>query len=265
MTMLDLMFITNDPFQAQDAANVKTGRIFIDLEILGKRERQKNKDTFITDHKIDDVRSIKHAINDYPLMVRINPINTGSRSEIEQCINSGATTIMLPMFQSVGEVEKFVEYVDGRANVCLLLETPQALCRVHEIVSVKGIDEIHVGINDLHIGMQLDFMFELLSGGIIDYIADAVKCKGIRFGFGGIAKVGQGIVPAEMIIGEHYRIGSEMAILSRSFRDNNENGIRNEIDKIRKVEKEILNWSESDFDHNRKNMIKTVNAYVSAL
>ena len=263
--MLDLMFITNDPFQAQDAANVNTGRIFIDLEILGKRERQKNKDTFITDHKIDDVRSIKHAINDYPLMVRINPINTGSRSEIEQCINSGATTIMLPMFQSVGEVEKFVEYVDGRANVCLLLETPQALCRVHEIVSVKGIDEIHVGINDLHIGMHLDFMFELLSGGIIDYIADAVKCKGIRFGFGGIAKVGQGIVPAEMIIGEHYRIGSEMAILSRSFRDNNENGIRNEIDKIRKVEKEILNWSESDFDHNRKNLIKTVNAYVSAL
>ena len=41
--------------------------------------------------------------------------------------------------------------------------------------------------------------------------------KGIPYGFGGIAQLGQGTLPAENIIAEHYRLGSSMAILSRSF------------------------------------------------
>ena len=41
--------------------------------------------------------------------------------------------------------------------------------------------------------------------------------KHVFDGFGGIASLGRGQVPAEMIIKEHYRLGSHMAILSRSF------------------------------------------------
>ena len=43
--------------------------------------------------------------------------------------------------------------------------------------------------------------------------------KGISYGFGGIAALGKGMLPAEHIIREHYRLGSTCAILSRSFCD----------------------------------------------
>ena len=44
-----------------------------------------------------------------------------------------------------------------------------------------------------------------------------VREKNIPYGFGGIASLGKGTIPAEMIIKEHYRLGSTCAILSRSF------------------------------------------------
>ena len=52
--------------------------------------------------------------------------------------------------------------VNKRVKTCLLLETSQALCRLDDILTLEGIDEIHIGLNDLHLSMGLDFMFELL-------------------------------------------------------------------------------------------------------
>ena len=43
------------------------------------------------------------------------------------------------------------------------------------------------------------------------------RAKGIPFGFGGIASMGNGAVSSEYIIREHYRLDSNGAILSRSF------------------------------------------------
>jgi len=44
-----------------------------------------------------------------------------------------------------------------------------------------------------------------------------IKQKSIPYGFGGIARLGTGLLPAENILAEHYRLGSSMVILSRSF------------------------------------------------
>ena len=44
-----------------------------------------------------------------------------------------------------------------------------------------------------------------------------IKMKGIPYGFGGIAALGEGKLPSEQIIVEHYRLGSSCVILSRSF------------------------------------------------
>ena len=48
--MLDLMFITNEPQMAENAERAGIGRIFIDLESQGKRERQKKILIFRTIH-----------------------------------------------------------------------------------------------------------------------------------------------------------------------------------------------------------------------
>lgn len=260
--MIDLMFITNDPGEAYDAVEAKVGRIFIDLETLGKKERQNNRDTYISNHDIKDIDIVKNRIGNFPLMVRTNPINEKSKSEIEECIARGADILMLPMFRNSDEVKRFLDAINGRAKVCLLLETPQALCRINEILEIEGIDELHVGINDLHIGMQLDFMFEIVSGGLIDYISHIVHQHNITFGFGGVAKIGQGIVPAEVVLGEHYRVGSEMVILSRSFRRGTRNDIKEEVLKIKNEEQRISCWTKEEYDINHKKLDSIVRSYI---
>ncbi|KUO75975.1 MAG: aldolase [Clostridia bacterium BRH_c25] len=270
---LDLMFITNDINIASEAEIAGVDRIFIDLEKNGKLERQGHLDTHIAEHYISDVKKIKNVLKKADLIVRINPLFQGTKEEVEKCIEYGADIIMLPMFKTKEEVARFIEYVNGRARVSLLLETAQAFIRVNQIVEIEGINEIHIGLNDLHLSLGLDFMFELLSEGIIDYLANIVKGKGIKFGFGGIARIGEGVIPAELVIGEHYRLGSEVAILSRTFRNdaslnnkfNNTVNIREEVEKLRSYEHYLLKQDDSFFVENSFNFRSLVRKYVTNL
>ena len=59
--------------------------------------------------------------------------------------------------------------------------------------------------------------FELLTDGTVEALCRKFAEKGIPYGFGGIASLGRGLLPAEYIIKEHYRLGSTSVILSRSF------------------------------------------------
>ena len=88
---------------------------------------------------------------------------------------------------------------------------------VDDILSIKGIDEIFVGLNDLSLGYGKKFMFELLADGTVENLCNKFKSKGYDYGFGGIASIGEGMLPAECILKEHYRLGSKAVILSRSF------------------------------------------------
>ena len=210
--------IENNPKKAILFQNIGVDRIFLDLEILGKKERQKGLDTIISEsHSIDDVKKLSNVLTSSELLVRINPLNINSKSEIEKCIKDGADILMLPMFKTKKEVQSFINIVNKRVKTCLLLETSQALCRIDDILSVDGIDEIHIGLNDLHLSMGLDFMFELLSGGIVEYIIEKIKPLDIKFGFGGIAPLDKGLISGEMILKEHVRLGSSSVILSRPF------------------------------------------------
>lgn len=107
--------------------------------------------------------------------------------------------------------------MDGRAKTCLLCETPEAAEHIEEILSVSGIDEVHIGINDLHLGYHRHFMFELVADGTVEKLCTAFRRHGLLYGFGGVARVGEGALPAEYVLGEHYRLGSQMVILSRAF------------------------------------------------
>lgn len=250
---LELMYITNSEEQATRAEDAGVDRIFVDLETKGKVERQGHLDTVISHHSAEDVKKVKRVLKRSQLLTRVNPIHEGSGREIDAVIDYGADIIMLPMFTTKAEVETFVEHVGKRAKTCLLLETPQALVRLDDICSVPGVDEIHVGLNDLHLGMRLSFMFELLSGGIVDYVAEKVKRHNLSFGFGGIARIGEGVLPAESILAEHVRLGSKRVILSRSFhRDLNKNNqLRLEVTKLRDKEREIQGWTAAQFTHNK--------------
>ena len=266
---IKLMYITNDKDIARLAESVGIERIFVDLEYLGKAERQKNFRSFISNHKMEDVSIVRKAISLSKLLVRVNPINPESKEEINKVINSGADIVMLPMFTTADEAKDFIRFVNRRAKVSLLLETAKAVENLNEILSLNGVDEIHLGLNDLHITMRLTFIFESLSNGIVDYIAKKINSKGIDFGFGGIGRMGEGELSARMILAEHYRLGSKMVILSRSFKGNRDykelaesNWLKQEIMKIRDEERQLICWKEEKFEENRKKVIESVNRII---
>jgi hypothetical protein len=260
---LKLMYITNRPEIAQIAEASGVDWIFVDLELRGKAERQGHLDTVISRHQFQDVMKISQAIHKAFLLVRVNPVYEDSAAEIDMVIADGADIVMLPYFTEVQEVETFIRYVDGRAKICLLVETPGAVSNIDAILEVSGINYIHIGLNDLHLGYGMKFMFELLADGTVEMLSNKFRNKGIPFGFGGIARLGSGTLPAERIIAEHYRLGSEMAILSRSFCnyelcDNQlqvENIFNQGMSEIRNYELFLQNQDKEWF---RQNQLKTV-------
>lgn len=235
---LKLMYITNNPTIASLAEAAGVDRLFVDMEYIGKDERQGGMDTVQSHHTVEDVECIRSVLKKAELLVRCNPIHGGtakyssSREEIDAIINSGAEIIMLPYFKTADEVRSFVEFVGGRAKTVPLIETPEAVNVIDEILAVDGLDEIYVGLNDLSIGYGKKFMFELLADGTVERLCSKFKEKGIAFGFGGVASLGMGLLPAEKVIAEHYRLGSSSVILSRSFCDVNRITDLNEIHLI---------------------------------
>lgn len=236
--MLKLMYITNQPEIAKIADDNGVDRIFVDLETLGKQERQGGMDTVQSRHSIEDISRVKAVVKKAKIMVRVNPLHdaTGeylsSKDEIDAVIEAGADIIMLPYFKSAKEVETFIQYVSGRVKVLPLVETPEAVNCIDEILSLDGLDEIFVGLNDLSLGYGKKFMFELLADGTLEILCAKFRQKEIPFGFGGIASLGKGMLPSEYIIREHYRLGSTCAILSRSFCRTD---IVKDLNEIRKI------------------------------
>ena len=258
---LKLMYITNNPDIALIAENAGVDRIWVDLEKLGKKERQVNINSVKSDHKIQDIKIIKPLLSKAQILVRINPINRYTNDEIEQVVCAGADIIMLPMWKSVAEVEYFIKLVNERTKVSLLLETREAANCLDDILSIGGIDEIHIGLNDLHLSYGLTFMFELLANGTVEKLCNKIKNqKGIQYGFGGIAQLNEGLLPAKNIIAEHYRLGSTMAILSRSFCNTSDDNdllkiqfeFNKGIQKIREYEYELLTKPTEYFTQNQK-------------
>ena len=234
--MLNLMYITNSPDIALIAENAGVDRIFVDMEYIGKYARQGGMDTVQSHHTIEDIRRVKSVLTSSEVMARINPIHeatseySSSSEEINSAIEAGADILMLPYFKTASEVETFVRLVDGRAKTLPLLETPEAVECIDDILAIDGIDAIHIGLNDLSLGYGLKFMFQLLTDGTVERLCSKFANRGISYGFGGIASMGKGMLPAEKIIAEHYRLGSTCAILSRSFCNTS---IVTDIDDIR--------------------------------
>lgn len=273
--MLKLMYITNRPEIAQIAETAGVNRIFVDMEYIGKDQRQKGLDTVQSHHTVNDVKTIRNAITKAELLVRCNPIHketnvySSSKEEINAIIQNGADIIMLPYFKSVDEVKKFIDIVNGRTKTMLLVETPEAVDKIDDILNVNGIDEVHIGLNDLSLGYGLKFMFELLSNGVVENLCYKFKQRGIPFGFGGIASLGHGNLPAEKIIKEHYRLGSSMVILSRSFCNVDKithmgivsSTFVNGINKIRELEAECM-AHRNYFKDNEREVSEIVHAIV---
>ena len=272
--MLKLMYITNDPVVAKIAADAGVDRIFIDMEVLGKAERQGGMDTVQSHHVPEDIAKVRAAIGgSAEIMARVNPLNPNSQAEIDASIENGADVIMLPMWRTADDLRQLVSMVDGRAKVMPLLETDAAAVNLLEAVKVSCIDQMHIGLNDLHLCYHQKFMFQLLADGTVDRLCTQLRDANIPYGFGGVGRPGSGMLPAEHIIGEHYRLGSQYVILSRSFCNT---GKITDLDKIqriftegvadiRRVEQDCAAWTQEQFEENHRRVCACVDKIVKGM
>ena len=269
---IKLMYITNRTEVAKIAEDSGVERIFVDMEYIGKAERQGGMNTVQNHHTVEDVRMIKNAVTKAEVLVRVNPIHEAteeycsSKEEVDAVIEAGADLIMLPYFKTAEEVKSFLEMVEGRVRTIPLVETPEAVECIDEILDIPGIDEIFIGLNDMSLGYGKKFMFEVLADGTVEFLCKKFEKKGIPYGFGGIASLGKGLLKGEYVIKEHYRLGSTCVILSRSFcnisqmeslevaKEIFERGVAD----IRAYEKECANCDEQEFAENKHIVQKKV-------
>ena len=270
---LKLMYITNRVEIALIAQKYGVDRVWVDLESIGKEERQKRRDSVKSNHTVEDIRKIKPHLTSSEMLVRVNHWFDGSVDEIEDVIAAGADMIMLPYWKTVEEVKAFVEAVNGRCRTTLLLETKEAVACFDEVLKLGGFDEIHIGLNDLHLSYGMTFLFEPLADGTVEMLCRKCQAAGLPVGFGGIAKLGDGLLPAEKVIMEHYRLGSTRAILSRTFCDNAKIESVEEIDRVfrenmaalRKYEDAVAVMTKEDFARNQADVCKAVDEIVSRI
>ena len=234
---LKFMFVTESVEVALRAEGGGVDRIFVDREWLGKTGRQGHLDTHKAIHSLDSVRGLAAALTVADLMVRINPPGPQMKAEVEEALEAGARRLMLPMFNSVDELQAFFEVVARRVPVTPLFETPAALACLPECLVLFGSgDSVHFGLTDLALANGDPFLFQPWARGDLDAPLAACRAASVPFGIGGVAHVGGGLVPAEWVVGEHVRVGSDWVILSRTFCKGREVDFAPEVLRLREVE-----------------------------
>ena len=110
---------------------------------------------------------------------------------------------------------------------------------------------------NLYLSYGYKFMFEPLANGLVENIINKISAAGIPYGFGGVARIGEGMLAAEKIIMEHYRLRSSMVILSRSFCNAEAIGDIAEVEDIFSINlKKLRQFENSISDFNLDDFIK---------
>lgn len=173
---------------------------------------------------------------------------------------------MLPMFTEAWELQAFCAIVAGRAPVVALLETAGAFECLPEWVGTPGLHEVYVGLNDLHLSLRQRFMFEPLAMGMLDGVARLVRARGLRFGFGGIARLDGGLLPGRDVLAEHLRLGSQAVILSRTFHDaNTANGFEREVAALRDAERALGQRDAAQIEADRHRIAEAIGQIAAAM
>lgn len=235
----EFIIITNDSNLSKISADLGV-RVMVDIERNGKHERQKNRDTLISHHEIDDLKTLTKKIPNGTFILRINPLCSSTREEINRGIEAGAHHIMLPMVRTEKEIEICLDYIQGRCSIIPLVENGEALMNLHKILKFKEIKEVHLGLNDLSLDLGIDFMFDLIDLGLVDFFCKTAKKNNKIFGFGGVSVVGDGALKSEDILFHHKRLSSKRVILSRSF-------VKKVYDPLREYD-ETLNLFKCELD-----------------
>ena len=211
---------TADPELARNADKAGIDRVGLDLESIGKDKRQPIElGTWISPHCIKHVCAVAAALKHAALFARTNPLHANLEAEVEQLLDLGVRVLMFPNFQDVGDLEQFLRLVRGRAKVIPLVERLKAVRQIEQIIAMKEIDEIHIGMNDLTIDLGLPTRMSLLVSETLACIASVVSHAGKRLGVGGLGRAFDTNlpIPSDLIYAQYPRLGATSALIARVF------------------------------------------------
>jgi len=206
------LLFTSDPAQARAAAEGGAEAAVVDLESLGKAERQRGAGTDISGHTLADVRRVRDA--GVAVVCRIDGPHAGTPAQIDAVLAAGAGEILVPMVRTAAEVRAVLDHVAGRARVGIMVETPEAVEAAPELARL-AIARAYVGLNDLSLARRSQNLFAPVIDGTVERLR---RCFDVPFGFGGLTLPELGHpIPARLLLGEMVRLGCGFGFLRRSF------------------------------------------------
>jgi hypothetical protein len=212
---MELLLFTTAPDEAARARDAGVRGVVVDWEVDGKDERQSGFDTEINRGTPADLERLR-GVSGIERWCRVNRMSPRTRDEVELALSHGATHILLPMVESAGEVERFLEWTRGRCHPGILVETAPAVERAAELARLP-LELVYVGLNDLRISRGTTSIFTAMVDGTVEELRRIFS--GVRFGFGGLTVVDGGQpIACLRLLEEMARLRSNFSFLRRSFR-----------------------------------------------
>jgi hypothetical protein len=210
---LDLFLFTADPARAATAVAGGAAGVVVDWENRGKARRQAGADTEVNAHTADDLARVRAATTGR-VLCRIDGADPRTADQVDLAVALGADEVLLPMVRHPDDVDLALEAVAGRVGLGILVETQDAVDRVHELAR-RPLSRVYVGLNDLMIDRGGSTLFEPLVDGTVDAVRRAVR---VPFGVAGLTRVGGGVpVPSRLLAAELARLDAGFTFLRRSF------------------------------------------------
>jgi hypothetical protein len=225
----ELLLFSTAPSVIRRANKAGIGGFIVDWENRGKEERQNGADTQINYDTVDDLARVR-AATEGRVICRINATGPATAMEADIAIEYGADEILLPMVESVAEVESLLRHVDGQCGLGILIETTAALGITRELANLP-LKRVYAGLNDLAIQRGTPNIFEALADGTIDRIRERFT---VPFGVAGLTLPDRGVpIPCRLLIAELIRLQCSFSFLRRSFhRDMQNRDMQVEIPRI---------------------------------
>jgi hypothetical protein len=213
---LELFLFTVDPCRAGRLVRAGGAGVVVDWERRDKHRRQDGEGTEINAHTPADLARVRAAVprSRGRVLCRIDAAGPHTRAQVDLAVRLGADELLLPMVRHPDEVDRALEAVAGRCGLGILVETQDAVDRVHELAR-RPLSRVYVGLNDLRIDRGSTRLFEPLVDGTVDLVRQAVH---VPFGVAGLTRIGCGApVPTRLLAAELARVGAGFTFLRRSF------------------------------------------------
>jgi len=233
---MQLSLFTTDLTLAVSSEGAGIDSIIVDWETKCKDKRQKGYDLETNGDTPEDIYKLSKVLN-IPVTVRVNCIGEHTPSEVDCALENGARILMLPVAETIEQVQYFLDIVKSRAKTIIQIETLNLAAKTEQLAKLNW-DYAYIGLNDLMISRGGNCVWEPVFDGTVESICSSLR--GREYGFGGVTILGGGDpLSIDLLLHEYTRLGCSLCFLRRAFK------------------KEIL-------DRNISAEIKAIRAFIAA-